>query len=719
MQGKGIVKFFLVLLTIVTLVQFLYMIPTIKIEKQADAYGEEAAAQVAEDDKYAAAKNARTAYLDSMSSEVVLKVPLLKSYTYEELKKMQLALGLDLKGGMSVVLQVDLKDFLLQLADNSQNPIFRQALDSAEIQLRNTQTDFVTLFGQEWAKLSQGQNLAAIFSRNRSLVDEKDLTFETPDAEVIRMLREEANETVGLTFNLLKDRIDKFGVAQPNISLDASRDLINVELPGVDNPQRARNFLQSTAKLEFWNVYRITDPGILQSFLDADDRLRREAAGDTSTTDEPEMRMDTVVSDVVDSLGNVMGQDTQYVEVPVETNPLDNVGPLLSMLNLNSGATTLQFPLSVMGAAEANKRNAIDQLLQRENIKNMFPRDLEFRWAAKPYTDINTGEPTNMHFLYAIKKERGREEAPLQGDHVVSATSEPDPTTGEVQVTLVMNNRGAKIWADMTTKAAQDNEREIAIALDDEVVSAPGVREPITQGRSSISGGFTVQEGKDLANILEIGKLPAKTQIIQESLVGPSLGQENINKSLRSLLIGLSLVLLFMMFYYGTAGIVSIVALFANLFFIFGGLASFGTVLTIPGMAGIVLTIGMAVDANVIIFERIREELREGKSLRLAIEDGFRQSYSAIIDANVTTILVAIVLAYFGLGPIKGFAVVLIIGVLSSLFTAVLLGRMMIDWWTSKEGRSMSFWTPSTKNVLANLSIDWLGKRRIGYVVSS
>ncbi|MDX1406831.1 MAG: protein translocase subunit SecD, partial [Saprospiraceae bacterium] len=307
---------------------------------------------------------------------------------------------------------------------------------------------------------------------------------------------------------------------------------------------------------------------------------------------------------------------------------------------------------------------------------------------------------------------------PLEGDLVVSASSDPNPTTGEVEVTLSMNNLGAKIWADMTTKAAQDNEREIAIALDDEVVSAPGVREPITQGRSSISGGFTVQEGKDLANILEIGKLPAKTQIIQESLVGPSLGHENIQKSLRSLLIGLALVLLFMVFYYGTAGIVSIIALFANLFFIFGGLASFGTVLTIPGIAGIVLTIGMAVDANVIIYERVREELRDGKSLRLAIEDGFRQSYSAIIDANVTTILVAIILAYFGLGPIKGFAVVLIIGVLSSLFTAVLLGRLMIDTWTRKEGRTMSFWTAPTRNVLANLNIDWLSKRRIGYLVS-
>jgi SecD/SecF fusion protein len=331
--------------------------------------------------------------------------------------------------------------------------------------------------------------------------------------------------------------------------------------------------------------------------------------------------------------------------------------------------------------------------------------------------DFQTGEETNLYMLYAIKKERGRDEAPLDGEHVVLARSNPDPTTGEVQVTLQMDNKGAKIWADMTTKAAQDNNREIAIILDNEVVSAPRVNEPITGGNSSISGNFSVQEGKDLANILQIGKLPAETQIIQESLVGPSLGKENIRKSVISLVAGFGLVLLFMIFYYGSAGIVSILALFLNLFFIFGALASIGTVLTLPGIAGIVLTIGMAVDANVIIYERVREELRDGKSLKLAITDGFKNSYSAIIDANVTTLLVAFILAYFGLGPIKGFAVVLIIGVLSSLFTAVLISRLMIEWWLSK-GRSLSFWTPPTKNVFANLNVDWMGKRKIAYVIS-
>ena len=720
MQGKGIIKFFLVLLSVVTLVQFLYMLPTRKVEKAAEAYAVEQSADASEADRYAAHKAARTAYLDSMSSETILKLPLLKSYTYENLKGMQLALGLDLKGGMSTVLQVDLKELLLQLSNQSRDPAFHQALDQAEQRLRNAQTDYVTLFGEEWAKVSGGKNLAAIYSRNRGLVEENELTFETSDAEVLRILRQQANQTVDLTFKRLKDRIDKFGVTQPNVSLDAARDLIVVELPGVDNPERARNFLQSTAKLEFWNVYRVTDPGILQAFIDADERLKREASGDTSQTAQQNFRLDTITTEVYDSLGQVVGTEEKVDTIDVQPDPFADRGPLLTNLNLNAGTAQggLQYGFPTMGVAERNKMKAIDQLLSRPEIRNMFPRDLEFRWSADPIVLTDSDEETSTYQLYAIKKERGKDSAPLEGDMVTSASSAPNPTDGKVEVTLVMNNTGARIWADMTTKAAQDNNREIAITLDSLVVSAPGVNEPITGGRSSITGNFTVQEGSDLANILEIGKLPAKTQIIQESLVGPSLGQSNINKSMTSLLIGLALVLVFMILYYGTAGIVSIIALFLNLFFIFGGLASFGTVLTLPGIAGIVLTIGMAVDANVIIYERIREELREGKSLRLAIADGFQHSYSAIIDANVTTILTAIVLAWFGLGPIKGFAVVLIIGVISSLFTAVLVGRLIIDWWTSKEGRTLSFWTGMSRNAFAHLKIDWLGKRRIAYIVS-
>jgi SecD/SecF fusion protein len=317
--------------------------------------------------------------------------------------------------------------------------------------------------------------------------------------------------------------------------------------------------------------------------------------------------------------------------------------------------------------------------------------------------------------LYAIKKERA--EAPVSGDQVVAAAAEPDPITKETGVTLRMDKNGAKAWAEMTTKAAQDNNRQVAILLDDEVVSAPSVNEPITGGNTQITGNFNIQEAQDLANILEIGKLPAETKIISEALVGPSLGKENISKSINSLVIGFLIVMAFMFLYYSSAGIMSIISLFLNIFFIFGTLASFGTVLTLPGIAGIVLTIGMAVDANVIIYERIREELAEGKALLTAISEGFRQSYSAIIDSNVTTLLSAFMLSYFGLGPIKGFAVVLIIGILSSMFTAVLVSRLLIDWWTGK-GKDLKFSNSFSKSAFSSINVDWMGRRKLAYLFS-
>ncbi len=721
MQSKGIIKFFLVVMTLVCLVQYLLILPTRKVENAADAYSQEVAAQFGDEDQARqAAKEARIAFLDSMSSEEVFSIPLLKSYTYQELKAQQLALGLDLKGGMSMVLQVDLRELLETLSNESKDPTFIEALDNADKALASAQSDYVTLFAQEFQELSEGKKLASIFSRNQGLREE--INFETPDAEVISILRRRADETVDLTFKRLKERIDKLGVVQPNVSLDASRDLILLELPGIDNPERARSFVQSTAKLEFRDVYRVSDPGIINSFLEADARLRSVEAGDTVTAEEePEITYDTLWTQVTDSLGNLTGDSTfEVVQNTVPEDPFANRGPLLQVLNLNIPTQdgTVAFQPAVMGVADKNKMDQIDRLLDRDDIKRLFPQDVIFAWSQKPFKDFNTGKLTNQYQLYALKKRRGSDKAPLEGDRVIRATSQPDPMTNEIVVSLAMDNQGARTWGEMTTRAAQDNNREIAIVLDGEVVSSPRVNEAITTGDSQISGDFSVQEGRDLANILQIGKLPATPKIIQEAVVGPSLGRDNIDRSLKSITIGFGLLLAFMIFYYAGAGIVSIIALFANLFFIFGALASYGTVLTLPGIAGIVLTIGMAVDANVIIYERIREELREGKSLLISIADGFKHSYSAIIDANVTTLLVAFVLAYFGLGPIKGFAVVLIIGVIFSLFTAVLFTRLIIDWWTKNKARNLNFWNNFTKDVFAHLNVDWLGKRKIAYIVS-
>lgn len=705
MQGKGIVKFFLVVMTLVTLVQYFFILPTQKVEKAADKYANQFGNLDGTPEEKASFKEARTAYLDSMSSEEVFKLPLLKSYTYQELKSQQLAFGLDLKGGMSVVLQVDLREFIRALANDSKDPTFEEALEMASQAQKSAQSDYVSLFVRSFREIADGKKLASLFYNTEALRDQ--ITFQTSDGEVERILREKANETVDLTFKLLKERIDKLGVTQPNVSLDAARDLIVVELPGIDNPERARTFLQAAAKLEFWNVYRISDEGIQQSFISANDRLAT-LLGEEDL--EPEIiRIDTIYQK--DSLGNDLAEIERLDTITSAANI--NRGPLFDLFTLNS---TGSYGLAVMGVAEKNKRDRIMELLNEQSVKPLFPNDMVLRWSKDPMKDPETNEETELYELYGIKMERDGN-APLTGDHVSDASQQLDQMSNEVTVSLGMDQTGTRIWGRLTTAAAQDNNREIAIVLDNEVVSAPRVINPITSGDSQITGNFSIQEAKDLANILQIGKLPAETRIIQESLVGPSLGKQNINRSLKALLIGFAIVFAFMVFYYGGGGIVSILALFMNIFFIFGALASLGTVLTLPGIAGIVLTIGMAVDANVIIYERIREELRAGKSLLMSISDGFKHSYSAIIDANVTTILTAIVLAYFGLGPIKGFAVVLIIGVISSLFTAVLVGRMMIDYWTSKD-RPMSFFTNFSKDAFANLSIDWLGKRKMGYTIS-
>ncbi len=720
-QGKGIIKFFLVAVTLVCLLQYFYMLPTRSVEKAADEHAKNVSQGISDEDKRDAEENAaRTAYLDSMSNEVVFEIPLFKKWTYQELKSLQLAYGLDLKGGMSLVLQVDLRDFIRSLANDSKDPTFVAALENASKAQAQSQSDYVALFADAFRNENASQQLAPIFVVNESLRDEIDYT--SSNSEVIQVIREKANETVGLTYDLLKERIDQLGVVQPNISLDETRDLITVELPGISNPERARAFMQNAAKLEFWNVYRINDPGLQAAFFAADEKLGQQ--GNLSEeNDEPEFTTQERQEYSYDDNGNIKDSTLVVDTIRNTPNPLDNQGPLLSLLRLNAaagGQTSL--PPAIMGLAEENERDEIDAFLARPEIASLFPKDLVFRWAKNAATGYTFNEEEeeseNLYELYAIRTVKGSAKAPMEGEHITRATANPNPQNGEIEVSLLMDSEGARTWGRMTTEAANDSNREIAIVLDDQVVSAPRVINPILTGSSSISGSFTLQEGRDLAKILQIGKLPAKPQIIQETLVGPTLGAENIRKSITSMVIGFSLVFVFMVLYYATGGVVSVLALFLNIFFIFGALASLGTVLTLPGIAGILLTIGMAVDANVIIYERIREELREGKTMLMAIKDGFQNSYSAIIDANVTTILVAFVLSYFGLGPIKGFAVVLIIGVIFSLFTAVLVGRLIIDYWTIDRGGEINFWTGASKNAFANIDFNWLGNRRIAYTIS-
>ncbi|MEY4935799.1 MAG: hypothetical protein RIS64_2158 [Bacteroidota bacterium] len=671
MQAKGIVRFFLILLLLVCAGQFIYMFPTNKVEKNAEIYAKEAAA------KGLAYTDAKAHYLDSMSSEKILSVPLVGNFTYQECKAKQLALGLDLKGGMSVVLQVDLRDFLTSLSGNTTDPEFKKAMEAATVAQKTSPSDYIKLFVDEFKK--SGKTLASVFARNEALKG-NGLNIESSDAQVQAIIRTKANETVKETFNRLKKRIDKLGVVQPNVSLDAARDMILVELPGFENPQRARSFLQAAAKLEFWEVYRNSDPGVLQAIGDADNALKA-------------------------------GMDT--TKMKNDTAKTAGTGPILSGLTLSNNPQAP--PTAVIGSAEKNKMKSISAML--DSMKSRFPQDMVFRWSKDPVRDRD-GKASTLYELYALKKARGKSGPALEGDHVTRATAQPDPMSGEVAVSLSMDGTGAAIWSELTGRAAADNRREVAIVLDDEVVSAPHVNDKISGGNSSITGNYTVQEAQDMASKLEVGKLPAKTEIVQEATVGPSLGAENIQKSLISLGVALLAIVGFMIYYYGSGGIVAVVALLLNLFFIVGALTSLGTVLTLPGIASIILTMGIAVDANVIVYERIREELTAGKNLWQAIKDGFIHATPAIVDGNVTNIIAAIVLGYFGLGPVKGFAITLLVGVLFTLFTSLLVSRLIIEWWTQDKNKDIKFSTPSTENLFKDINIDWMAMRYKTYMIS-
>jgi SecD/SecF fusion protein len=713
MSEKGIVKWLLFAIIFICLLQFVYYIPTNKVERQADEYAKEySASSPDENSKQAAFKIAKIRYLDSVSNEKIFSIPLIKEYTYADLKKQQLALGLDLKGGMSTILQIDLRELLVSLSGNSQDPAFKNAIIKAEERMKSSQTDFISLFVEEFKKEGNGKSLASVFSRGASMKDR--IKFETPDIDVARILRQIANETVDLTFKRLKDRIDKIGVTQPNVSLDKARDMIVVELPGIDNPVRARKYLQASAKLEFWEVYRNIDAGVFESIINADKKLKALSKGDTSAVVKEEYTLKNRYEYKRDSLGNPIDSTLTGTDTIKNQDPMSDRGPLLSVFTPASSAAG---GYAVIGTVEKSKRTRFLELVNMPELKSIFPADLEFRVDAKPQKSQDLKVVSNSYNVYAIKKRPGATVAPLDGEHVIRAQANPDNLTGEVVVSLSMDNKGSKIWGDMTTKAANDNKREIAILLDDEVVSCPSVREPILGGSSQISGSFTIDEAKDLANILQVGKLPAKTQIVQESLIGPSLGQENISRSLWSILGGFVLVMLFMVLYYTGGGFFSIIALLLNILFILATLASFGTVLTLPGIAGLVLTMGMSVDANVVIYERIKEELAAGRGILEAIKEGFRNSYAPIIDAHVTNLLTCVVLFIYGLGAIKGFAIVLIIGIIFSLFTSVLVTRLMIDWWLGK-GRHLGFASQMTARAFKNINIDWVGGRKYAYLFS-
>ena len=666
-------------------------------------------------------------FLDSIQNEVVFNI-LIRQYTYKEVKEREINLGLDLKGGMNVTLEVSVPDIIVALAGKSKNATFRQAIDLAKEKQRSTDEAFLSLFNQSIQEIDPNFSLATVFST----IDLKDkINYNSTNDEVIAVLEGEVDGAIDRTFNILNTRINRFGVSQPNIQQLATKGRILVELPGIKDPDRVRKLLQGTAQLEFWETWEFSET--VGYFAQANQALvDMNKAEEVVTKNEEAKQAETEASEDQASKEALVNQE-EIVSADSTENSLMAELEQDSSASLDEGLAAQQFyktnPIyeflqpnfqqdpstgnvypakgAAVGYASIKDTSRVNTMLKK--TRNIFPNNMRFMWTIKPLS-----KGSDVHALVGIKVTSRDGEPALGGDVIVDASQDYSPT-GQVEVSMSMNAEGALTWKRLT---GDNIGKQVAIALDGYVYSFPVVNSEIAGGRSSISGGgMTVEEAQDIANILKAGKLPAPARIVQEEVVGPSLGQEAITSGLWSFVIAFILVLIYMLFFYNRAGWVADLALLVNLLFIFGVLASLGAVLTLPGIAGIVLTIGMAVDANVIIFERIKEEVALGKGIRLAITDGYKNAYSAIIDGNVTTLLTAIVLNIFGSGPIQGFATTLIIGIFASLFSAIFITRLVFSNLLDKN-QVVKFGNKKTMTFLKNANFDFIGRRKMAYIIS-
>ena len=679
MQGNSLIKSFAILFGIVSIYQLSFTFISSTLENKARNAAIE---KISEDEISFAEKRAseEVRFLDSIGD-----LPVLMYSSYNDAKQKELNQGLDLKGGINVILQISIKDLLKGLSENSVNEKFIASLDNADdLQKQSDQTYLESFFDAFDSNPDPTKLTSPEIFGNRTL--SSDVSFDTSDDDLKSILRTKVDESIVSAFEVLRKRIDKFGVTQPNIQRLGTSGRILIELPGAKDVDRIQNLLQSTAQLEFWETFKNED--LLNFLVSADQYL---ASIETQTETQPN------VSDIDDLLS----------EVEQTSDSIQNTSnPILSLVRAYSfqgGPIIARFL--------PRDQEIVNSYLSIPDVRKLLPR--EYRYAKFLWGKQDTDGLTS---LYAIKSNRD-DTPPLSGGVVVDASQSYD-AVGNAAVSMQMNAQGARIWEDLTGVAYAQNSN-IAIVLDDIIYSAPGVtRGAISGGRSEITGDFDLNEAIDLANVLRAGKLPASATIIQSEVVGPSLGQEAIDSGIYSFLIALTFVLMWMIFYYGPSGIFADIALILNIVLIFGILAGLGAVLTLPGIAGIVLTIGISVDANVLIFERVREELRKEKGLKQSINDGFNNALSSILDANITTGLTALVLYIFGTGPIKGFATTLLIGIATSLFTAIFITRLLIDNKVFKSGK-LSFSTKSTKDLFSNLKIKFLGKRKATYVISA
>ena len=682
MQDNSLIRVFGILFGLVSLYQLSFTFIASQQEEKAANFAD---ITISEDtDNYLELRDRQTInYLDSIGN-----LPLYGFTSYNDAKGKELNKGLDLKGGINVILQISVRDILKGLAENSKNPVFNQALNEADVLQKSSDETYIESFFTSFDNVKGESDKLAdtnIFA-NRTLSEE--INFDMTDEQVQPIIRRKVDESIISAFEVLRKRIDKFGVTQPNIQRLGSSGRILVELPGAKDVDRVQNLLQSTAQLEFWETFK-NDQLLL--FLSQANELLKQNIKEESVNEEKE------VDAIADLLADVVEKDSTDLNLP---------NPILDRIvgyGFQGGPVLAQFA--------KKDQQLISTYLDRSDVRKLLPpqyRYIKFAWGKAKANDGVTE-------LYALQSNRNGE-PPLSGGVVVDAMQTYD-AVGKPAVSMQMNASGARSWENLTGKAFKEASN-IAIVLDDIVYSAPGVPGgAISGGRSEITGEFSLNEAIDLANVLRAGKLPASADIIQSEIVGPSLGQEAIESGVYSFLIALVLVLLWMVFYYGISGIFADIALTFNILLIFGVLAGLGAVLTLPGIAGIVLTIGISVDANVLIFERVREELRRGKGIRKAVADGFNNALSSILDANITTGLTALILFVFGTGPIKGFATTLLIGIATSLFTAIFITRIFVDD-RNEKGKKVSFSTAATRGLLSNINWVFLGKRKIAYGVS-
>lgn len=727
MQLKGLVKFFTVALILISLYQLSFTLVARNVEKKAMAKAEKLARAEQPDAKGKQLQDLKDKHFeritDSMQGVSVMNIPLLKKYTYAEVKEQELNLGLDLQGGMNVTLEVSLDELVRSMSNRPNDPILNKAIADANKAKANSQANFITLFGQAFEKNNPGRKMAQHFTK----ASEKEITLNSTNEQVLSKINKEAKDAIKRTHNVLLTRIDKFGVAQPNVNLDENKGIITVELAGVRNPERVRTYLQSTAKLQFFELYANNE--IINSLQPANDALAAYLSGEkepdandstSATTTDTTVAAATAKTEDTGSLASLIGSSTDTSAIAKGGNDSASLkmkeaqkkNPLFAVWypNITQEGNINEGP--VVGMVAKKDTAKLNEYLQLGVVKNKFPNNVKFVYGAQGKEEGRN--PNAPLYIYALKTVPGSAEAKLEGDHVTEARMDYNPLNGKPEVVMSMDVVGGRAWAKMTR---ENKDRFVAVVLDDKVYSAPQVQGEISGGNTSISGNFTVEEATDLANILKSGKLPAPARIVQEQVVGPTLGAESISAGFTSIVLSFIAIFILMLAYYSTSGWVANISLTLNLLFTVGVLSALHATLTLPGIAGLVLGIGMAVDAHVLIFERIKEELAIGKDHKQAIIDGYRRSNAPVLDGHIAQLITAAILFGFGLGPVLGFATTQLLSITISLFCGILVSRLIKDIWTDR-GRHFKYMTGLSRAVFQKAQFNFMGMRKVTYIIS-